>query len=302
MIAFLQRVLFVTAAFACAILIIQSLIFLIPGDPAVLIAGDYASEEDIVAIRKELALEQPFFLRYITTLRNIVQLDLGRSVHTGLPVRTLILERFPATLFLAATSMVIAVCAGLSLGIISALRQGSRIEAAILWVSSLFISTPVFISCLLLTLVFSHLLGLLPPSGKEGVDLRFVILPSLALASRSLALIIRVVRNELILVLASNYIKSARAMGIHRWRIILIYSLRNIIIPVATIVLLDFGAYLGGAVVTETVFAWPGIGRLLMQALAKRDLPLVQGIVLFSTGIFICIGMIIEYMKNREKT
>ncbi len=301
MIALLKRALFLTAAFACAILIIQSLIFLIPGDPAVMIAGDYASQEDIAAIRKELALDEPFFLRYIATLRHIAQLDLGHSVHTGLPVHALILERFPATLFLAAISMAIAVSTGIALGIISTLKRGSKIESIILWVSSLFISTPVFIICLLLTLVFSHLLGLLPPSGKDGFDLRFVILPSLALASRSLALIIRVVRNELVSVLASNYIKSARAMGIRRWRIILVYALRNIIIPVATIVLLDFGSYLGGAVVTETVFAWPGIGRLLMQALAKRDLPLVQGVVLFSTGIFILIGMCIEFIKNTEK-
>lgn len=297
-----KQALFVTAAFACAVLIIQSLIFLIPGDPAIMIAGDYASGEDIAAIRKELALDRPFFLRYVTTLRHLAQFDLGRSVHTGLPVRTLILERFPATLFLAAISMTIAVFLGLSLGIIAACRRGSGIDSAILWFSSLFISTPIFITCLLLTLVFSHLLGLFPPSGKEGFNLRYVILPSLALASRSLALIIRVVRNELVSVLASNYIKAARAMGIRRWRIVLVYALRNIIIPAATIVLLDFGAYLGGAVVTETVFAWPGIGRLLMQALAKRDLPLVQGIVLFSTGIFILIGMIIEFMKNREKT
>ncbi len=302
MIALLQRALFVTAAFACAVLFIQSLIFLIPGDPALMIAGDYASQEDIAAIRKELALEKPFFLRYVSTLYHLVQFDLGRSVHTGLPVRTLILERFPATLFLAAFSMTIAIIFGVSCGISAAVFRGSKIDSAILWISSLFISTPIFITCLLLSLIFSHLLGLLPPSGKEGFDLRFVILPSLALASRSLALIIRVVRNELLMVLSSNYIKAARAMGLRRWRIILVHALRNIIVPAATIVLLDFGAYLGGAVVTETVFAWPGIGRLLMQALQKRDLPLVQGIVIFSTGLFIFIGMMIEFIKNREKT
>jgi peptide/nickel transport system permease protein len=216
-------------------------------------------------------------------------------------VRDLIFERFPATLFLAALSMSIAVVCGISLGIIAAISKGSNTDAAILWVSSLFISTPIFITCLLLALIFSHALGVLPPSGHEGYDIRFAILPSIALASRSLALIIRVVRNELLIVLASNYIKAARAMGIPYRRIVLVYALKNIAVPTATIVLLDFGAYLGGAVVTETVFAWPGIGRLLMQALQKRDLPLVQGLLIFSTGLFIIIGIAIEWIKNREK-
>lgn len=301
MIVFFNRALFLLAAFACAVLIIQSLIFFIPGDPAIMVAGDYASPDDISAIRKELALDEPFYSRYAATLRHLAVLDFGRSIHTGLPVRDLIVERFPATLFLAALSMALAVLLGASLGVIAAIARGSKLDTAILGISSLFISTPIFITCLLLTLVFSHALGLLPPSGHEGYDIRFVVLPSLALASRSLALIIRVVRNELLSVLATNYIKAARAMGIKRHRIILVYALRNIAVPAATIVLLDFGAYLGGAVVTETIFAWPGIGRLLMQALQKRDLPLVQGIVIFSTGIFILIGMLIEFIKNSEK-
>jgi ABC-type dipeptide/oligopeptide/nickel transport system permease component len=301
MMAVLQRIALMLLAFACAIFIIQSLIFLIPGDPALLMAGDYASAEDIAAIRRELALDRPFFSRYIASLQHLAFLDLGNSVHTGRPVRDLIFERFPATLFLAALSMSIAVVCGISLGIIAAISKGSNTDAAILWVSSLFISTPIFITCLLLALIFSHALGVLPPSGHEGYDIRFAILPSIALASRSLALIIRVVRNELLIVLASNYIKAARAMGIPYRRIVLVYALKNIAVPTATIVLLDFGAYLGGAVVTETVFAWPGIGRLLMQALQKRDLPLVQGLLIFSTGLFIIIGIAIEWIKNREK-
>ncbi|MCX7678902.1 MAG: ABC transporter permease [Spirochaetes bacterium] len=301
MCAFIKHIVFFIVAFAVAILIIQVLIFFIPGDPAMMMAGDYASANDIALIRKELGLDRPFYLRYAMTLKNLASFDLGKSIHTEMPVINLILERLPATLYLASLSMLIAAFGGLFFGIFAALNKGNKIDNGILWISSLFISTPIFITCLILTLIFSHALQMLPPSGKEGYDIRFVILPSFALASRSLALTIRIVRNELLGVLSSNYIKAAKAMGIRKWRIVFVHALRNIAIPVITIVLLDFGAYLGGAVVTETVFAWPGMGRLLIQALAKRDLPLVQGIVIFSTGIFIFIGQIIEFIRNFEK-
>lgn len=289
------------AIFTLAILIIQILIFFIPGDPAMMMAGDYASDEDIAAIRKELGLDRPFFLRYLISLKNIFTLDFGRSVHTGLSVIDLILDRFPATAMLASISILFALVFGILCGIIAALNRGNIVDTGILSFSSLLISTPIFITCLMLTLLFSHVIALFPPSGKEGCDIRFIILPSIALASRSLALIIRIVRNEILEVLSSNYIKAARAMGIPQWRIVFIHAFRNIIIPTAIVVLLDFGTYLGGAFVTETVFAWPGVGRLLVQAIAKRDLPLVQGIVIFSTGIFIIIGNAIEMIRNYAK-
>ncbi len=225
---------------------------------------------------------------------------MGKSIYTGLPVTTLIARRFPATLLLAAVSMALAAVAGIGLGVLAAARRGRRADTAVLWISSFFISTPVFVTCFILALVFSHWLNLLPPSGRQGLNPAYIILPAAALASRSLALIIRVVRNELIEVLKSNYIKASRALGIPEWRVVLVYGLRNVMVPAITIILLDFGAYLGGAVVTETVFSWPGIGRLLIMALQKRDLPLVQGILIFGTALFLLIGMMIELLQARQ--
>jgi ABC-type dipeptide/oligopeptide/nickel transport system permease component len=283
-----------------AVLVIHTLIYLIPGDPAAMISGDHASEADLAAIRAELSLDEPFFTRYLAYLGRLAVMDMGNSIYTGLPVSTLILRRFPATLLLAGVSMLMAASLGIGLGVLAAVRRGRRADTAVLWISSFFISTPIFVTCFVLTLLFSHWLKVLPPSGSQGLNPAYILLPAAALASRSLALIIRVVRNELIEVLKSNYIKAARALGFPEWRVVLIYGLRNVIMPAVTIILLDFGAYLGGAVVTETVFSWPGIGRLLIMALQKRDLPLVQGLLIFGTVLFLFIGMIIEFLQARQ--
>ncbi len=300
MAAIIKRTALLVAVVAGAVLVIHTLIYLIPGDPATMIAGDFASAEEIESIRGELGLDKPFLARYFTYLRRLAVLDLGTSIYTGLPVGQLILDRFPATLLLACVSMAIAAAAGIGLGTVAAAGRGSKADAAILQASSFFISTPVFVTCFILALIFSHWLNLLPPSGRQGMNPAYIILPALALASRSLALIIRVVRNELIEVLKTNYIKAARSLGFPEWRVVLVYGLRNVLVPAATIILLDFGAYLGGAVVAETVFAWPGIGRLLIIALQKRDVPLVQGLLIFGTALFLLIGILIDFLQSRQ--
>ncbi len=281
-----------------AVLLVHTLVYLIPGDPAVMIAGDYASEQDISAIRSELSLNEPFFTRYLVYLSRLARLDMGKSIYTGAPVRALIADRFPATLGLALVSMAMAGIAGVGLGIISGIARDTAADRAILLGSSVCISTPVFVTCFLLSIVFSYWLNLLPPSGKQGWNPAYLILPATALASRSIALIIRVVRNELIEVMSANYIRAARALGFSEHRVVLEFALKNIIVPALTIILLDFGAYLGGAVVTETIFSWPGIGRLMIIALQKRDIPLVQGIIIFGTFLFIAIGIAIELLQG----
>ena len=281
-----------------AVLVVHTLIYLIPGDPAIMIAGDYANPEDIRAIRNELALNDPFFIRYLHYLKRLSVLDMGKSVYTGAPVTEILWERFPATLALAVIAMIIAGITGITFGIISAVWKGRAADYLILWSSSVFISTPIFVTCFVLSLVFSYYLNLLPPSGKQGMNPLYIILPALALGSRSIALIVRVVRNELLEVLRTNYIKAARSLGFHETRIILVFALKNIIAPVFTIILLDFGAYLGGAVVTETIFSWPGIGRLLIIALHKRDIPVVQGVILLGTFLFLAIGIAIEILQG----
>ena len=284
--------------FLGAVLIVHTLIYLIPGDPAVMIAGEYASREDLQRIRSELSLDQSFWTRYAVYTRNILLLDFGNSIYYGKPVFSILCDRFPATLLIALLSMLIAGAGGIILGISSALFQGTWKDGLILGIYSLFISTPVFVSCFILALVFSYGLGLLPPSGKMGLNPAYMIMPALALASRSLALIIRVTRNEMIDVLNKNYIRTARALGFPERRVVFLFGLKNVIVPVMTIILLDFGAYLGGAVVTETVFSWPGIGRLMIIALQKRDVPLVQGVIIFGTLLFILVGLAIDMLPR----
>lgn len=294
----LRKILLTLGIMLGAVLVVHTLIYLIPGDPAIMIAGDYANPEDIAAIRNELALDDPFFMRYIQYLKRLSVLDMGRSVYTGAPVTTILCERFPATLALAVIAMIIAGIAGIALGIISAVQKGRAADYLILWSSSVCISTPIFVTCFVLSLVFSYYLNILPPSGKQGLNPLYIILPALALGSRSVALIVRIVRNELLEVMNTNYIKAARSLGFHEAKIICVFALKNIIAPVLTIILLDFGAYLGGAVVTETIFSWPGIGRLLIISLHKRDIPVVQGIILLGTFLFLAIGITIDMMQG----
>ena len=281
-----------------AAFIVHTLVYLIPGDPAAAIAGEYASADDIRAIREELALDKSFLVRYCYYVAELSTLNMGNSIYTGLPVLNTIIDRFPATFILAFTSMVIAGLFGIALGIISAVYKDTILDNLILSFSSIFISAPIFVTCFILLLIFSYYLNLLPPSGKAGLDPRYIILPALALASRSIALIIRIARNELISVMKEDYIRTARAMGFPDRRIILVFALKNIIVPTLAVILLDFGAYLGGAVVTESVFSWPGIGRLLVDAMYKRDIPVIQGVILSGTILFIFIGFMLDILQN----
>jgi ABC-type dipeptide/oligopeptide/nickel transport system permease component len=272
-----------------------------PGDPAQVIAGEYASADDVARIRQELGLDKGLLVRYGHTLAGMCVLDFGFSIYTRQPVWQEILRRLPATMALALAAMLLAAITGVLAGMGCAVWRGSRFDRAVLAASSLFVATPVFVTCIVLTLVFSFLLGIFPPSGMESFSPRFLVLPACALGSRSLALIIRVTRNEMAGVLDRQYITAARAGGHSEWRIISRYALANTLVPVATVILLDFGSYLGGAVVTETVFAWPGVGRLLVTALLKRDVPVVQGVVLFGTFGFIAIGRIISLLQARRR-
>ncbi|MDY6933828.1 MAG: ABC transporter permease [Spirochaetota bacterium] len=281
-----------------AVLIVHSLLYIIPGDPAMMIAGEYASQDDIDEIRRELSLNESFWVKYFKYIERLCTLNLGRSLHSDIPVDKLIFDRFPATLILAFTSMIIAAVLGIVFGAISAINKGRFLDRASLWISSILISTPIFVSCIVLSLTFSYYFNLLPPSGRDGLNPSYIILPSLALASRSLALLVRIVRNELIYVLNQDYIRTVRSLGFHEAKVIFLFAFKNILAPVLTIILLDFGTYLGGAVVTESVFSWPGIGRLLIVALYKRDIPVIQGVIIFSTLLFLIIGLIIDLMQG----
>lgn len=294
----IKRLLLLLLILLGAVMVIHTLIYLIPGDPAQVIAGEYANPDDVAKIRQELSLDDSFLVRYAAYVRRLAVLDMGASIYTGAPVAGIIWERLPATLVLAGVSMLLAGLLGILLGVLSARFKGRWPDDLVLWVSSAFISTPVFVACIVLSLVFSYYLNLLPPSGRHGWNPAYIVLPSLALASRSLALIIRVVRNELIEVMGRDYIRVARSLGFPEARIWLVFALKNVIVPVMAIILLDFGTYLGGAVVTESIFSWPGIGRLMITALFKRDIPVIQGVILFGTLLFILIGLVMDLFQN----
>lgn len=295
----MKRAIYLVAVLLGAAFVIHSLVYLIPGDPAQMIAGEYASAADIARIRTELNLDTGFFQRYLLYISKLVRFDLGVSISSGQPVSSLIIERFPATLLLAFLSMCIAAVSGIFLGVVSAVARGHRVDRIILALSSLCISTPAFVTCILLSFVFSYLLGLLPPSGKQGLDPRYIILPACALASRSVALIIRVTRNEMISVLQKQYITTVRAFGFPERAVVWKFAFRNILVPVAAVIVLDLGAYLGGAVVTEMVFSWPGVGRLLMVAIQKRDIPLMQGVIIFNTVLFVIAGTSLDVLQSK---
>ncbi|MBN2041842.1 MAG: ABC transporter permease [Spirochaetes bacterium] len=298
MIRIARRIVYLFLIIMGAVFIVHLLVYIIPGDPAIMLAGEYADGGDIARIREELSLNDSFWIRYFAYVSRLISLDMGNSVYSGLPVLDIILDRLPNTLLLACMAMVIAGFLGIIAGIFAALHKGKLMDSIILSISSVFVSTPIFVTCFLLTLVFSYYFNLLPPSGMSGMNPAHFILPSCALASRSIALIVRITRNELIKVMNSDYIRTVQAMGFPQYRIVFVFALKNIIVPVLTIILLDFGAYLGGAVVTESVFSWPGIGKLLIVAVGKRDIPVIQGVILFGTFIFIALGFLIELFQG----
>lgn len=298
MIRISRRIVYLFFIIIGAVFIVHLLVYIIPGDPAIMLAGEYADPGDIEKIRMELSLNDSFWMRYFAYLYRLAVMDMGKSIYSGLPVIDIIMDRLPNTLLLACMAMIIAGIVGIIGGIFAALYKGRIHDSIILSVSSVFISTPIFVTCFILTLVFSYYFNLLPPSGMSGMNPAYFILPSCALASRSIALIVRITRNELIDVLNSDYIRTVKAMGFPGHRIILIFAFKNIIVPVLTIILLDFGAYLGGAVVTESVFSWPGIGKLLIVSVGKRDIPVIQGVILFGTFIFIALGFLIEIFQD----
>ncbi len=265
---------------------------LTPGDPAELLLPRGASQDQIAAVRKAWGLDDPLPVQFVSYLRNLVQGDLGISRAYEEPVREVILDRLPATLKLAAAAMLIAVGLAIPLGVLSSLRPGSWLDNSISTVSIASQSVPSFFLGVQLILIFSLWLRVLPPSGSEG--LKYLILPAITLAADSTALMTRIVRTEMIRVMRQDYIRVAFAKGLRQRSVILGHAFRNAANPLVTLVGLRFGALLGGAVVTETIFAWPGIGRLVIQSVFARDYALIQGIVLVAAVLFTLIHLLVD--------
>ena len=265
---------------------------LAPGCPALLLAGDDATPEAIAAIKKELGLDQPLHVQYVRFLGRVLQGDLGYSLRTRRTVISEIMSRYPATLELAGLSLLLATTVGVTAGVISAVKQNSVYDN-ICMVGSLFgIAAPVFWLGLMLMLVFSVYLGWLPTVGRG--DFSHIVLPAITLGAASTAVIARMTRSCMLEVLQQDYIRTARSKGLKERVVINKHALKNALIPVVTVIGLRFGVLLGGAVLTETVFAWPGVGRLLVDAIFWRDYPLIQGGVLLIATTFIIINLIVD--------
>jgi len=268
----------------------------LPGDPVLSMVGERAQPETIEKIRKELGSDKNILSQYAGYIRLLLQGEFGRSYYTNRKVFDDLLLKFPNTLKLALGAMFIAVPLGLLFGFISAVKRDTIADSIISAVSATGLSVPVFWSGLLIMFFFSLKLRLLPPSGTG--DVRFLILPAITLSLPALATLSRVTRTTLVEIFDMPFITTARAKGIAEMKIRLIHVLRNALIPLITIIGLDFGSYLNGAVLTETIFGWDGIGRFTMEGIIKRDYPVIMGCVVIGTLFFVIINLIVDILYH----
>jgi ABC-type dipeptide/oligopeptide/nickel transport system permease component len=265
---------------------------LIPGDPAELLLPRGAPPDQIAALRARWGLNDPLPAQLVAYLRRLAVGDLGESLEYEQPVLAVIFERLPATLELATAAMGLALIIAVPAGIVAALRRGSALDAGIMSVSLVTQSVPSFWLGVQLILLFSLALRLLPSSGTGGVA--HLVLPAITLAADMTALLTRVVRTEMVRVLRQDYIRTGHAKGLRGRQVLVRHAFRNAANPLITVIGLRFGTLLGGAVITETVFAWPGIGRLAIQSVLARDYPMIQGIVLVAAVIFIGVHLVVD--------
>lgn len=268
----------------------------LPGDPALSLVGERASPETIEKIRKDIGLDKPFLFQYGNYLSMLTRGKMGASYFTKRDVFDEIVQKFPNTFRLALAAMTMAVPIGIILGFVAALRAGSLSDRAISSLSVTGLSVPVFWSGLVIMLLFSLNLKLFPPSGTGG--LRFLILPAITLALPALATIVRITRSSVLEVEGMPFIRAARAKGLRDTRINFIHILKNVIIPVVTVAGLEFGSYLNGAVLTETIFGWDGIGRFTMDAIVKRDYPVIMGCIITGTIVFVLVNLFIDVIYH----
>jgi peptide/nickel transport system permease protein len=272
--------------------LVFSLIHLVPGDPAQSMLGDSAPAEDVAKLRQSLGLDRPLLVQYRDFLGGIVRGDLGNSFRYGTPVTREIGSRLVRTIQLALAAMAVAIVVALPLGIIAAVWRGSAIDHAAMTISLVGISMPNFWLGPLLAILFAVVLGWLPVAGTGS--LAHLVLPAVTLGAALAAILARMTRASVIEELRELYVVAARARGVSRSRAVVHHAFRNSLIPIVTIIGLQFGAVLTGTIITETIFAWPGVGRLLIQAINFRDYPLVQGCILFISFTYVMMNLLTD--------
>jgi peptide/nickel transport system permease protein len=274
------------------VLVVVFFVLRLSGDPVGLMVPEGATLEDVAALRRQLGFDQPVYVQFALFLGRAVRGDFGVSLGYQRPAMALVVERLPATAELAIPALLLSICIGLPIGIITALRPHAWYSNAGMLLALLGQSVPSFWVAILLILFFAVRLGVLPTSGRGS--LVYLILPSVSLAMHSMASLVRLTRSAMLEVLGEDYIRTARAKGLGERVVIFKHALRNAAIPIMTIVGLQMGALLSGAVITEMIFAWPGVGRLVIQAIYRRDFPLVQAAVVVIACIYVLINLAVD--------
>jgi peptide/nickel transport system permease protein len=298
----LRRLLATVPVLGVVAVAVFGLLHVTPGDPAVIIAGDYATAEDVARIRSRLGLDRPFLTQIEIWLSNVVRGDLGTSIFSGLPVATLIGQRAAATAALTLLAMLISVGVGVPLGVLAAWRTGSWIDRAVMVAAVAGFSMPVFWLGFVLVYAFAITVPWLPVQGYQplasgpGPFLRHLILPAVTLSVVYMALIARMTRASMLGVLSEDYIRTAFAKGLAPWRVLVRHALKNASLPVVTVIGVGFALLIGGAVVTESVFALPGLGRLTVDAIVRRDYPVIQGVILVVSAVYVLINLVVDLL------
>lgn len=296
----LRRVLATLPVMAIVALFVFSLLYIAPGDPAAVIAGDQASPADVERIRQSLGLDRPFLVQFGSWLWHILHFDLGTSIFTNLPVTSLIAQRIEPTLSLMAITLVLTIVVAVPLGVVAAWKAGSWVDRAVMAFAVSAFSLPVFVVGYVLAYVFALELEWFPVQGYTPLAEGFwpwlenLILPAVALGSVYIALIARITRASMLEVLQQDYIRTARAKGLGQRSILFVHALKNAAVPIVTVIGIGVALLIGGAVVTESVFAIPGLGRLTIDAILRRDYPVIQGIVLLFSFLYTLVNLMVD--------
>ena len=297
-----RRILATIPVLAIVALVVFSILHIAPGDPAGVIAGDQATEEQIQAIRAKLRLDLPFHEQFILWLTSALQGDLGISIFSNRPVTALFLQRIEPTIALAVLTTIIAVTLAVPIGVLAAWRAGTAVDRGVMSFAVLGFSFPVFVIGYVLIYVFAIKLKLLPIQGYRPLAdgfwpfLRHLVLPSFALGLSFMALIARITRASMLEVLSQDHIRTVRAKGLPAWRLLFCHALPNAAVPIVTIIGVGVALLLGGVVVTESVFAIPGVGRLVVDAILHRDYPVIQGVLLIFSATYVIVNLIIDLL------
>jgi peptide/nickel transport system permease protein len=295
-----RRILSTIPVMGVVALFVFGLLHLSPGDPAAIIAGDTATPTDIARIHQALGLDRPLYVQFATWVWRLLHGDLGISIFTNLPVTTLIAQRVEPTAALTLSTLLVSVAVAIPLGVLAAWKAGTAIDRAVMVFAVLGFSVPVFVLAYVLIYLFAVRADWLPVQGFVGLDrglwpfLSHLVMPTLALAMIYTALIARMTRASMLDVLAQDYIRTAHAKGLGNGRVLIGHALKNAAVPIATIIGIGIASLIAGVVVTETVFAIPGLGRLTVDAILRRDYPIIQGMILIFSGAYVLINLLVD--------